>query len=104
MKISLRQLKQLIKEEVNKTMLLESEEATMINPLTGWVIKVNDQNEVTPLRPVAEGTDSALIGYEEWAEQERERRRRGVRRKREEPSGPRTGLFRSRADDMEVDW
>lgn len=100
MKISLKQLKQLIKEEVNRTMLLESEEVTIIDPNNGDIIEVDDENNVLVVDKAIEGypLHAALSGYIEWEGN-------GFpRREREEPSGPRTGLFRSRADDMEVDW
>lgn len=103
MKISLKQLKQLIKEEVNRTMLLESEEVTIINPNNGDIIKVDDENNVLVVDKAIEGSSlhAAMIGYIEW---EGNGFPRSEKREREEPSGPRTGLFRSRADDMEVDW
>jgi hypothetical protein len=100
MKITLKQLKQLIKEEVSRKMLLEYEEAVIINPETGAILKVNDENQARVIGQAEEGNSEhvGLPGYEQWEEG-------GFKRpKREEPSGPRTGLFRSRADDMEVDW
>ena len=85
MKITVRQLKQLIKEEVNRTMLLESEEATMINPKNGDIIKVDDENNVRVVDKAIEGSSlhAAMIGYEEW-----ERNGFPSGSKREEPSGP----------------
>lgn len=90
MKISLKQLKQLIKEEVNRTMLLESEEATIINPLTGDIIEVDDENNVRVVDKAIEGSSlhAALIGYEEW---EGNGFPSGAKREREEPSPPSHG-------------
>lgn len=87
MKISLRQLKQLIKEEVNRTMLLESEKATMINPKNGDIIEVDDENNVRVVDKAIEGSSlhAAMIGYEEWKENGFPS---GAKREREEPSGP----------------
>ena len=70
MKITLKQLKQLIKEEVSRKMLLESEEAVIINPETGAILKVNDENQARVVGQAEEGNSqhAALPGYEQWEE------------------------------------
>jgi len=100
MKITLKQLKQLIKEEVSRKMLLEYEEAVIINPETGAILKVNDENQSREVGQAEEGNSEhiAFPGYEQW--EEGGFKRSGGWRGGSEDSWKR----RRRADEMEVDW
>ena len=69
MKITVKQLKQLIKEEVSKRMLLEYEKYEYIDPETGMIMIGNDEGSSRWTGKMAlehDSQDMTLDGYYDW--------------------------------------